>query len=64
MPSLEVAAVALLTAVLQASAVIGLLYTAVIGTTALAGVFARTPARRRAARDVLTILVLRSKIDR
>jgi hypothetical protein len=37
----------------------GMLYTATISTTALTAALSRSPARRRAAREVLTLLLCR-----
>jgi hypothetical protein len=39
----------------------GAIYAAVVAVAALAAIFARTPARRRAAREVLQILLFSSK---
>jgi hypothetical protein len=54
-----------LVAMLDVGVVSGALYTATVTTVALAAVFARRPARRRAARHVLVILLLRkSRVSR
>jgi hypothetical protein len=49
---------------LHASIADGVLYAAVVAVAALAAIFAPTTARRRAAREVLQILLFSSKKDR
>lgn len=51
------------TSVLCFSMIGGMIYATIIAVTALAAVFASTPARRRAAREVLKILLFRNKSD-
>lgn len=48
-----------LAVMLDVGAVSGALYAATVTTVALVAVFARRPTRRRAARDVLVILLCR-----
>jgi hypothetical protein len=47
--------------VLHACIAGGVIYAAVVAVAALVAIFARTPARRRAAREVLQILLFSSK---
>lgn len=49
---------------LSISAVSGLIYAATVTACALVAVLAPTQARRRAARDVLRLLLFRDKKDR
>jgi hypothetical protein len=58
---LEVSLMPNLAGALQASFAGGLLYAAIVAMAALAAVFAPTPVRRKAAREVLKILLFRGK---